>query len=68
VSEARHVIKYTHDNGIELPRPTAWCGHTIQRHEWHFQDAQHAALAAGGSVQPCKLCVQAIVNALSVEL
>lgn len=68
VIKARHVTKYEYTDGIKLDNPIAWCGHAIQWHEWHFNDAQHVALANGGSVQPCKLCVKEIIDALSVEL
>ena len=68
VIEPRHVTKYEYSNGEKLDIPISWCGHEIQRHEWHFTDAQHVALAAGGSVQPCRLCVKAIIDALCVEL
>lgn len=69
MSTARHVIKNTHKDGKELQFPTLWCGNEKARTErWIFQDAQHVALAVGGSVQPCKKCIKAIIKQLSEEL
>jgi len=66
---AKHVIKYEYDNGIKLSQPTVWCGAKVNRsYNWIFQDAQHVALSAGGSVQPCKKCVKAIITQLQAEL
>jgi hypothetical protein len=64
---SKHIIKYTHDDGKELLKPTLWCGRE-NKLGWLFQDAQHAALAVGGSVAPCKNCIKAIVKELSKEL
>lgn len=63
-----HVIKYTYDNGKKLDTPTLWCG---ANDRGFFQDAQHAALAAlaaGGSIQTCRLCIKAIIKELEKEL
>jgi len=66
-SQQRHVAKYTHEDGVALEHPIAWCGVTLGR-EWHFVGAQHVALAVGGSVQPCKECIKAIIDQLSKEI
>ena len=63
-----HTIKYTHDDGEELKQPVYWCGVKSQSFDWSFLDAQHLALASGGSVAPCKNCVRAIIKVLSEEL
>ena len=65
----KHVIKYTHDDGIKLLIPQTWCKAGLKsNNEWLFQDAQHVALAVGGSVAPCKNCIKAIIKQLSEEL
>jgi len=65
----KHVIKYEYRNGEFLTQPILWCGVDHQTSmEFTFKDAQHVALAVGGSMQPCKDCVKAIIEALSVEL
>jgi hypothetical protein len=64
----RHVIKLEYDDGVKLPQPVAWCGRKIHSMEWRFVDAHHVAMAAGGSQQPCKRCVRAIIKTLEVEL
>ncbi len=62
-----HVIKYDHKDGVRLARPSTWCGR--QTHSsFAFLDAQHVALAVGGSIQPCKNCVKAIIKELEKEL
>lgn len=63
---SRHVIKYEYDDGKKLQRPTAWCG--ADGVGWMFQDAQHVALSAGGTIQPCKRCIKAIIKELEKEL
>jgi hypothetical protein len=63
---ASHVIKFEYDDGKKLQRPVTWCG--SDEFGWMFQDAQHVALSVGGSVQPCKKCVRAIINELQKEL
>lgn len=63
----RHVIKLTHEDGFRIT-PKLWCGATYSRYAWHFQSAQHVALAVGGSVEPCKACIRAIIKALETEL
>lgn len=65
---ARHVIKYEYDEGSKLKFPISWCGKELKSREFKFLDAQHVALAAGGSVQPCKNCIKAIIKNLEKEL
>lgn len=66
---AKHVIKYTHWDGKKLQAPLLWCGRVSGGNlEWSFLDAQHVALAVGGSIQPCKNCIKAIIKQLSEEL
>ena len=62
-----HVIKRTHEYG-NLITPVLWCGTKYSSMSWYFQDTQHVALAVGGSVQPCKECIKAIITALEKEL
>ena len=64
---AKHVIKYEYRDGEKLAQPTTWCG---RKHDggWVFADAQHVALAVGGSIQPCKKCIKAIIKVLEEEL
>lgn len=64
----KHVIKRTHDELQPQPAPIAWCGHSVQAKEWRFVDAHHVAMAVGKGRQPCKRCVQAIVDQLKEEL
>lgn len=64
----RHVIKYTHKDGVKLDTPNAWCGKKVNAFDFVFNDAQHVALAVGGSVAPCKNCIKAIIKQLSEEL
>ena len=63
----RHVIKYEYKGGVKLRSPASWCGMELFS-DFAFQDAQHVALAAGGSIQPCKKCIKAIIKALESEL
>lgn len=65
---SKHVIKYTHRDGQTLDKPTLWCGREFHTYDWHFQDCHHVALAVGGSVQPCKNCIKAIIKELQKEL
>ena len=65
---SKHVIKYTHDNGVELDKPVLWCGRDSVFGGWYFQDAQHVALSVGGSIAPCKGCIKAIIRELQKEL
>lgn len=60
----RHVLKYDHENGEALAKPVFWCGADDNGMEFYFMDAQHVALSAGGSIAPCKKCVNAIINKL----
>jgi hypothetical protein len=65
----KHVIKYEYDDGVKLAKPVLWCGRKSSgKPAWRFQDAQHVALAVGGSVQSCKDCIKAIIKQLSEEL
>lgn len=64
----RHVIKLNYDDGVKLKQPISWCGHPITHSEWLFQDAQHVALAVGGSIEPCTNCVKSIIAELEKEL
>ncbi len=63
-----HVIKMRYDNGVKLPAPTLWCGRKGSVLEYYFMDAGHLSLSIGGSIQPCKKCVKAIIKELSKEL
>ncbi|MFT6988174.1 MAG: hypothetical protein ACJASL_000134 [Paraglaciecola sp.] len=65
---SRHVIKFEYDNGVKLDRPTLWCKKDYNPHQFVFNDAQHVALSVGGSIQPCKNCIKAIIKELSKEL
>jgi len=64
----RHTLKYDHKDGVKLDNPISWCGRELNSYDWFFLDAQHLALSAGGSVQPCKNCVKAVIKQLSIEL
>lgn len=64
----KHVIKYTHKDGQQLPANEYWCGRKGKHYDWAFMDAQHLALAVGGSAQPCKQCVKSIIKTLEQEL
>ncbi len=61
---ARHIVKYTHRDGVALDKPEIWCGSDSVG--WYFVDAQHAALAKeqGSLIQPCKRCCAAIIKVL----
>jgi len=63
-----HVIKFTHNNGKKLAKPELWCGRQSQYSAFYFVDAQHVALAVGGSIQPCKNCIKSIIKELKKEL
>ena len=65
---SKHVIKYTHKDGEELRQEEYWCGRLRKSYQWRFTDAQHVALAVGGSAQPCKNCIKAIIKELNKEL
>lgn len=64
---AAHIVKYEYENGIKLQVPILWCGRKYMGN-WAFKDVQHVALSVGGSIQPCKLCIKAIIKTLSKEL
>ena len=63
-----HVIKFEYEDGKKLTNPVLWCGETRPANKWNFVDAQHVALAAGGSIQPCKKCIKAIIQELEKGL
>ncbi len=66
----RLIRKTSHDkDGILLPENehVMWCD-VVNVWDFHFLGAQHAALAVGGSVQPCKKCVKGIIDELRKEL
>lgn len=65
---SKHVIKYEYDDGAELKKPILWCSREATGMAFYFKDAQHVALAAGGSIQPCKNCIKAIIKELQKEL
>jgi len=66
---AKHVIKRTHNKvGEKLRQEVLWCGRLRNSWQWCFLDAQHVALAVGGSQQPCKSCIKAIIKELKKEL
>lgn len=68
LSIGRHVIKFTHDEGVKMDKHELWCGADYYCFDFHFIDAQHVALAAGGSIQPCKECIKEIIKVLESEL
>ena len=63
-----HVIKYEYEDGKKLAIPTLWCGRKNTGFGFKFNNAQHVALSVGGSIQPCKNCIKAIIKQLEVEL
>lgn len=63
-----HITKEDHKDGEKLKLPLFWCGKESSGMEWHFVDTHHAALAVGGSVQPCKSCIRAIIREFNKEL
>jgi len=63
-----HVIKYEYEDGEKLKKPILWCGKEGKSMTFYFIDAQHVALAVGGSIQPCKNCIKAIIKELQKEL
>ena len=64
----RHTIKFEYENGVKLDKPILWCKKEFNHHQAYFQDAQYLALSVGGSIQPCKNCIKAIIKQLSEEL
>lgn len=62
-----HAVKYDHDNGEPIT-PVFWCGRTRKAYEWYFSDIGHMALSVGGSQQPCKDCIKAVIAELKKEL
>ena len=69
---SKHAIKYEKGSyiggGDTREISTLWCGREYNGFDWVFLNAQHVALAAGGSVQPCKNCIKAIIKELKKEL
>lgn len=65
---SKHVIKYEYHEGTKLKKPVLWCGGKANSFDWYFQDAQHVALAVGGSTAPCKNCIRAVIRQLQKEL
>ena len=76
MTNVRHTIKHVHLGPDPMHTSTQqqvigigyWCGRVGDNNEWCFHDAQHLALSAGGSIQPCKNCVKAIIKELNKEL
>lgn len=64
----KHVIKFDYEDGERLRNPKLWCGRKSNNYEWYFENAQHVALYAGGSVPPCKNCIKAIIKQLEIEI
>lgn len=66
----RHVIKYTHDDGVERDQPLVWCGERLWRNQWMFLDAQHCLLALDQSTltTPCPKCLEAMRGVIDREL
>lgn len=71
----KHVIKFekgTWITGVEADgkriAAESWCGRPLRVYDKPFLDAQHVALAVGGSLQPCKDCIKAIIKDLEKEL
>lgn len=62
-----HTVKHDYKDGEKLTNPVSWCGKTLV-YEFHFLDTHHLALAVGGSHQPCKNCIKAIIKELEKEL
>lgn len=62
----RHVIKFDHQNGRELPKHevVTWCGAQLQPFDWAFVDAQHALLCIEKNHWqiPCKDCLAAMIG------
>jgi len=63
-----HVIKYDYEDGKKLINPILWCGQKHKHYMRCFTDAGHLSLSVGGSIQPCKNCVKAIIKKLQKEL
>lgn len=63
-----HVLKCEYEDGVKLIQPLSWCGRELKYPQWYFSGAQQAALSVGGSVQPCKNCIKAIIKELSKQL
>lgn len=65
---AKHIIKYTHRDGVELKTPTTWCG--APGDGFCFTGPGHAALSLeqGQLAFPCVACRKKIIEALSIDL
>ena len=63
----KHTVRHDHKDGVAI-QPIFWCGRKASGFEWYFQDTHHLALSIGGSQQPCKLCIKAIIKELNREL
>ena len=64
---SKHVIKLEYEDGEKLETPVLWCGRKSTGYKFEFHDAQHVALAVGGSIAPCKSCIRAIIKELEKE-
>ena len=51
-------------------RKISWCGRLLYGHDWHFGDAEHAAIsgAQGSAISRCGKCVTNIHHALRGKL
>lgn len=65
---SKHVIKYDYKDGQKLALPELWCSAPAKYSTCYFLDAGHLSLSIGGSAQPCKNCLKAIIKELSKEL
>lgn len=66
---AKHVIKFTHDDGKPINPQLAWCGAKVWMNtEWSFLDAQHAILSAEKldheAIDMCRDCAKSMIEAL----
>lgn len=64
--EGKHTMRWISGKGKS---GTTYCGReVIPTLIWCFTDVDHLVLSVGGSIRPCKECVQAIINELQKEL
>jgi len=71
MSDPRHTVKQMFAEGDGLPRPEYHCGRVgavAPFNDFHFLDAGHLVRNVGGSIQPCKDCIRAIIRELNKEL